>query len=116
VSSALAIVLAIAPRSISLFVADELVWQSASILAIILGAMAVLLQARQQLHMLREEAVQIHWLWHLLAWMLAASSAILFVLALVIDARITAYYVGGVSLLIPLCLWVFIGVVFRRFF
>lgn len=116
VTAALAIVLAIAPRSISLFVADEVVWYAVSILAIILGSMAMLLQARQQLHMPREEAVQIHWVWHVLAWILAASSAILFILALFNGARISAYYVSGVSLLVPLCLWVFIGVVFRRFF
>ena len=115
-SSSLAIVLALAPRAISLFAADEVVWTAASILAITLGTMAILVQVRLQLRMSREEALQIHWVWHLMAWLLAVCIAVLFVLALFSGDRITAYYVGGVSLMIPLCLWVFIGVVFRRFF
>ena len=75
-----------------------------------------MLQTRLQLSMSREEAVQIHWLWHVGAWALALASAMNFLLALVNDSQVTAFYVSGVSLLVPLCLWVFIGVVFRRFF
>ena len=115
-TSAIAIILALAPRSFGLFVADELIWYLASILAIVLGLMAIFLQAWQQFNMPRDEAVQIHWLWHFLAWTLAICSGLLFVFALVDGSRITAYYVSGVSMMIPLCLWVFIGVVFRRFF
>ncbi|MCP5089481.1 MAG: hypothetical protein GY949_01010 [Gammaproteobacteria bacterium] len=115
-SSALAIVLAIAPRSLSLFITGASVWYAASILAIVLGVLVLFLEARQQFQLSRDEAVQIHWLWHVLAWLLGASSAMLFILALFDSARITAYYVSGVSLLVPLCLWVFIGLVFRRFF
>jgi len=115
-TSATAIILALAPRSISLFVADDVVWYAASILAITLGTMAMLLQVSLQRRMAPNEAVQIHWLWHLSAWMLSAASGILFILAIFDSVRTTAYYVSGVSLMIPLCLLVFIGVVFRRFF
>ena len=115
-TAATAIILAMAPRSISLFLGDEVVWYVASILAITLGTLAVLLQVRLQLNMPPEESVQIHWLWHLLAWMLAIAIAVLFILALIDSERTTAYYVSGVSMMIPLCLLVFIGVVFRRFF
>lgn len=115
-SSALAIVLALVPRSISLFVADASVWGTASILAIILGSLVMVLQARQQLRMPRAEAAQIHWVWHVVAWALGISCGILFFLAFLDSAMVTAYYVSGVSLLIPLSLWCFIGVVFRRFF
>jgi len=70
----------------------------------------------QQLRMSRDEAVQIHWIWHFVAWSLGALSALLIVLALFDSTRAVAYYVAGISLLIPVCLWVFIAVVFRRFF
>lgn len=76
----------------------------------------MLLQGWQQFRMSRDEAVQIHWVWHGLAWAIAVSGGTLWVIALFDSADIAAYYVAGVSLMIPLCLWVFIGVVFRRFF
>jgi len=115
-SATVAIVLAISPRAISLFVTDASVWLSASILAIILGLLAMFLQARQQFRMSRDEAGQIHWLWHVVAWSLAVIGGGLFILAVVDDARTSAFFVSGVSLMVVLCLWVFIGVVFRRFF
>ncbi len=116
VTSALAIVYALVPRSISLFNDNGSIWRTASIVAVILGSMAMFSQARQQLRMSRGEAAKIHWLWHLVAWALAVSSAILFVLALLDSTRTIAYYVSGVSMMVPLSLWVFVGVVFRRFF
>jgi len=60
-SSALAIVLALAPRSIGLFIADVSVWYVASMLAIVLGSLTMFLQLWQQLRMTRDEAAQIHW-------------------------------------------------------
>ena len=115
-SSSLAIILAIAPRAISLFGVHNSVWFIAAVLAVSLGSLTMIMQIRLQLRMTREEAAQIHWVWHVGAWLLGVASAIVFILALLDSSRITAYYVGGVSLLVPLCLWVFIGVVFRRFF
>ncbi len=116
ITSALAIVYALVPRSISLFNDNGSVWRTASIVAVILGSMAMFSQARHQLRMSRGEAAKIHWLWHFVAWALGVSSAILFVLALLDSTRTIAYYVSGVSLMVPLSLWVFVGVVFRRFF
>lgn len=115
-TSALAIILSLAPRSISLFTSDEKAWYAATILAITMGSLNILMAARQQLRMSRDQAAQIHWVWHWLAWTLGVSAGTLWGLALFDSANIAAYYVGGVSLMIPLCLWVFIGVVFRRFF
>jgi len=115
-TAALAIIFSLTPRVLSLFTADVNVWYAATILAISLGSLNMLLAARQQLRMSRDEAVQIHWVWHWLAWTLTASGGVLWVLALFDTANTTAYYVGGVSLMIPLCLWVFIGLVFRKFF
>jgi hypothetical protein len=115
-SASIAIILAIVPRAISLYGADEVAWVGASVLALCIGSLAIVLQTRLQLSMSREEAVQLHWLWHVGAWALALASAMNFLLALVNDSQVTAFYVSGVSLLVPLCLWVFIGVVFRRFF
>lgn len=66
--------------------------------------------------MARHEAEQIHWAWHFVAWSLAVGVAALFVLALVDTSMTSAYLVAAVSLMIPLSLNVFIGVVFRRFF
>ncbi len=115
-TAALAIIFSLTPRAFSLFTGDANVWYAATILAITIGSLNMLLQARQQLRMSRDEAVQIHWVWHWLAWPIAVSGGILWVLALIDSANTAAYYVGGVSLMIPLCLWVFIAVVFRRFF
>jgi hypothetical protein len=114
--SALAIILALAPRSISLFVTDASVWYAATILAFVLGSISMFVQVRLQLRMSRDEAAQIHWMWHFVAWALSIASGLLFLLAILDSTRITAFYVSGVSLLIPLSLWVFIGLVFRRFF
>lgn len=116
INSSLAIVLALAPRSIGLFSADVSIWYVASILALVLGFLAMVLQLWQQLRMTPDEAVQIHWLWHVIAWILGICVGILFIFGLFDSVRIVAFYVGGVSLMVPLCLWVFIGVVFRRFF
>ena len=116
ITSALAIVYALLPRAISLFNDDGSIWRTASIVAVVFGSVAMFLQARQQLHMSRGEAAQIHWLWHIVAWALSLFVAVLFVLALLDSTRTIAYYVSGVSMMIPLCLWVFVGVVFRRFF
>lgn len=115
-SSSLAIILAITPRAISMFSAADSVWFAACVVALALGSIALLMQIRFQLQMTREEAAQIHWLWHVGAWMLAVAIVAMFVMALLDSSRTTAYYVSGVSLAVPLCLWVFIGVVFRRFF
>lgn len=115
-TSSLAIILALAPRAISLFATGNPVWFISSLLALFLGALIMFMQGRQQLRMTREEAAQIHWIWHIGAWALGGAVAILIVLGLLDSGRITAYYVSGVSMLMPLCLWVFIGVVFRRFF
>ncbi len=104
------------PRAIILFVADELVWFSSTVVALVLGMTNMAVQVRLQLRMSREEALQIHWAWHVVAWGLGIISAILFVLALLDSTRTTAFYVSAVSMLVPLSLWVFIGLVFRRFF
>jgi hypothetical protein len=116
ITSALAIVYSLIPRSISLFNDNESIWRTASIVAVIFGLAAMFLQGRQQLHMSRGEAAEINWLWHVVAWALSLFSGALFVLALVDSTKTVAYYVSGVSVLVPLSLWVFIGVVFRRFF
>ena len=90
--------------------------RAASSAAVVLGSAAMFLQARQQLLMSRGEAAQIHWLWHAVAWALAVFCSVLFVLALVDSTNTIAYYVSGVSMMVPLCLWFCVGVVFRRFF
>ena len=115
-AATLAIVLALSPRAISQFTTVATAWLSASVLAITLGTLAMILQVRLQLRMSRDEAAQIHWLWHLIAWTFAICAAILFLLGLFDRTRTSAYFVSGVTLLVPLCLWVFVGVVFRRFF
>ena len=115
-SATVAIVLALSPRVISLFMPVASAWLPATVLAIVLGLLAVFLQARLQIKMSRAEATQIHWLWHFVAWMLCICITIFFVLGLFDSTRISAHFVSGVTLLVPLCLWVFVGVVFRRFF
>ena len=47
ITSALAIVYALVPRSISLFTDDGSIWRTTSIVAVVLGTAAMFLQARQ---------------------------------------------------------------------
>jgi hypothetical protein len=115
-SAALAIVLALSPRALSLFFADAQVWRIAAAVGLALGGTAMSLQIRQQLKMTRDEAEKIHWLWHGVAWSLALLAGAFFILALVDAARGSAYFVAGVSVTILLSLTVFTAVVFRRFF
>ncbi len=115
-SAALAIVLALAPRTLALFLAEAQAWRIAAMVGIGFGGLAMLLQARQQFRMSRDEAVKIHWLWHAVAWLLAATAAVLLILALIDAGRTSAYFVTGLSVMVLLSLTVFIAVVFRRFF
>lgn len=114
--AALAIVLAMAPPVIGMFTGGASIWFWATVLGITLGSCNMVLQIRLQLRMPSVEAEQIHWVWHVVAWGLGISVAVLFVLGLIDSSQTSAYYVSGVSMLVPLCLWVFVGVVFRRFF
>jgi hypothetical protein len=115
-SASIAVVLSIMPRALGMLVTGDDVWMIASVTAIVLGSPALVLQARQQIRMSRDEAAQIHAIWHVVAWALGIASSVLFILAIASEAQTTAYYVSAVSTLVPLSLWVFIGVVFRRFF
>ena len=116
ISSALAIIFALVPRAISLFNDDGSAWHTATITAAILGSGAMYLQIRQQIRMSRGEAAKIHWLWHFAAWALSVSVGVLLVLAILDSTNTIAYYVSAVSMMVPLSLLVFVGVVFRRFF
>ena len=109
-SSVLAIVLALAPRSISLFIVGDAIWDISLIVGIVLGSLTMFLMAWHHLHMPREEAAKVHWLWHAGAWAFGMSAAVLFLLAALRLSNISALYVGGVTLLVPLALWCFISV------
>jgi len=114
-SATLAIILSLLPRALSLHFSEQFVWTVSAIAAIVLGGLAMLLVAWRQFHMSKEEAALVHWGWHLGAWSLGFVAAVCFVLAVVHETETYAYYVSGVSALIPLGLFTFIGVVFRRF-
>lgn len=114
--AALAIVLAMLPRVLILFVNEEAIWRVSVITGLVLGTIVMALQAKQQFTMSRHEAAKIHWLWHTTAWMLGVIAAILLAMALLDVTRTSAYFVAAVSMMILLSLTVFIAVVFRRFF
>ena len=76
-TAAFAIVVALAPRAFRQFLVEAMAWQSATILAIVLGVLSMYLQARHQQEMSPDESSRIHWLWHLVAWGLASSCAVL---------------------------------------
>jgi hypothetical protein len=115
-TAALAIVLALVPRALALFVPEAEVWRTAAMGGLVFGSVAMVLQARQQFAMSRKEAAKIHWLWHTVAWLLAGLSAVMLIMALVDSASASAYFVAGVTVMVMLSLTVFIAVVFRRFF
>lgn len=115
-SASIAIVLALLPRALSFHIADTSVWTTASAVGIVLGGLAMGHVAWRQLRMPKHEAALVHWGWHIGAWSLALLASILLVLAAISDARAAAFFVSGVSAMIPLGLFCFIGVVFRRFF
>jgi hypothetical protein len=115
-SASLALVLAIAPRPISLFMTDSSIWPVAAGCAIFLGLLTSILQIRLQLRMSSDEAAKIHMLWHIFAWGFGVVASVFFISAVFYQEKAAAFFVAGVSTLVALSLTVFIGLVFRRFF
>jgi hypothetical protein len=114
-TASLAIVMALMPRALSLHLDGPSRWTVASAISLTLACLGIGIVAWRQLHMSNEEAALVHWGWHVGAWSLALFSLILLVLSLVFPANASAFYVSSVSILIPLGLFCFIGVIFRRF-
>lgn len=115
-TSVLAIVLAISPRILSLHFCSEVVWPVAIAIAMGFGSGLAWLEARAQRRMTPEEAAQIHPMWHFGAWGLAAVSGVFFVSGFVLNESAAEFYTTGVGFVVSICLFVFVGLVFRRFF
>ena len=115
-SSVFAVLLALIPRALSLYGFDVSVWKIATIVAIIVGSGIMVLMARAQMSMSREEASKIHWGWHVSSWGMGFAAAGLLFLGLVQSAYAAAFYVSAASIMVVLALWSFVAVVFRRFF
>ncbi|MFN3230940.1 MAG: hypothetical protein ACE363_02135 [Alphaproteobacteria bacterium] len=115
-SGSMAVLAAIIPSGLSLFVTGDLLWTIALALAATLAVPAMFLQLKHQLVMSEEEAAKIHWGWHAAAWGMGLAAFALIVLGLIGLGDSDAMYVAAVSLIVVLALWSFVSVVFRNFF
>jgi|APSaa5957512535_1039671.scaffolds.fasta_scaffold46402_2 hypothetical protein len=115
-SSILAIVLALTPSSLRLFFSEEVVWQYSVYLSIALGSIVSILMAWEQLHMSTTETRSVNWLWHVPPWGMAIAVMTSLAFAVVQDANYVEAFVISATLMIPLSLWCFTAIVFRKFF
>jgi hypothetical protein len=115
-SAVMIVILALTPQVLHLYDLAADVWPVALTVAVMFGSISAVYQARVQSKMTREEALKIHWGWHVGAWSLAAVSALFIVSGLAGFMKAEAAYVTAVSIMLVVGLWCFVGVVFRRFF
>ncbi len=116
VTSIIAIVLALIPRAFSLYLNDDRTWEYSLWVFFILGSVSAFLEAKAQWLMSKDEAAKIHIGWHIGAWGLAGCTAIAVLLGLFNPQLAPQHYVTGVILLVVTSLFVFTGLIFRRFF
>ena len=116
VNGSMAIVFALLPRGLSFFVLGEELWTVSLVVVALIATFAASYQVRVQLKMSREEAARIHWGWHVTAWGLAAIAGIFVIAGLFGLADAIGMYVGATSFVALIQLWMFVAVVFRKFF
>ncbi len=115
-TSATAIIYSLTPGVLNLYFVEQTAWDISIVLAMLLGIVVSLVMVWEQWHMSTKESKKVNWKWHVPAWGFSTSAYVLVVLAFFSESNATAFYVGGISLMIPISLWCFIAVVFRKYF
>ena len=104
------------PRVFALYLEDNRVWEYSLWISVFLLTLAGYLEGKAQLSMDKAEAGKIHVGWHVGAWGLATCSVIAVVGGLINPQFAAQNYVTGVFFSVLVSLFVFTGLIFRRFF
>lgn len=115
-ASALAIFLSLTPSTLFLYFPEDVAWHYSLMLAIFGGLLMSLLMGWVQWHMPQEESVKVNRLWHVPPWTIGFLIFILLTHANYTGNNIQGAYIAAVTLFVPISLWCFVAVVFRRFF
>lgn len=115
-TSILGIVLGLTPGTLSTYLTGQAVWEASLIVALAGAAVVTVLTVWEQWNMSAEESSKVHWLWHVPPWVLSSCATILLLLAFFNESYMMAFYVGGTSLMVPVALWCFVSIVFRKYF
>jgi hypothetical protein len=94
---------------------EDAAWYYSLLVGISGGLIVSFLMGWEQWHMSREESAKINNLWHVPPWAISALISILLVYASYTGSNIREAYITAVTLTIPISLWCFIAIVFRRF-
>jgi hypothetical protein len=115
-ASSVAIVVSLTPSTLMLFVSEQTAWKCALYVILILGSVMGILMGFEQKHVRLNKEEGESLLWHIPPWAIASCMLILGVYALYTGNKIEEVVIATATLCIPLSLWNFIALVFRRFF
>ena len=115
-ASAIAIVLGLTPTTLMNYYDEDLSWRYSLYIGMIAGLVMTLLMAWEQYNMSDQEAQSVHWFWHVPPWGTGGISFIVLGNAFLQDANFMAAYVTATTLFVPISLWCFTAIVFRKFF
>jgi hypothetical protein len=115
-ASSLAIVQSFIPQTLLLYFDEAAAWFYSLVLAGFGGLVFAILMGLEQWHMPKEEAVKVNMLWHVPPWCLGLLIFSLMNYAIFTGDSVQAAYITSATLTIPMSLWCFIALVFRRFF
>ena len=100
----------------NLFLEERAAWEASLYVGLACATTVGALMGWEQWHMPQQEAVEVNWLWHVPPWAIATISTMMLVFAYFDPTNLAAFYVAGTACQIPLALWCFVAIVFRRFF
>ena len=110
------IILCLLPRVLSLFFPEAAVWEICVFVVVVLGPIIAAYQAWDQFIMPHEEAIKVHWGWHVPGWTLTVFSFLFLIAAALGLLAADGGYMVAMTLLLSVTLWCFIAIVFRKFF
>jgi len=115
-ASSMAMVVSLSPSTLMLFVSETAAWNYTLYLTLSLGSVMGILMGLEQKNVIlnREEGESL--LWHIPPWVIALCMFILGVYAIYTGNKIEEVVIAAATLCIPLSLWNFVALVFRRFF
>ena len=115
-ASSTAMVVSLSPSTLMLFVSEAAAWNYTLYLNLSLGSVMGILMGLEQKHVIlnREEGESL--LWHIPPWSIALCLFTLGVYALYTGEKVEEVVIASATLYIPLSLWNFVALVFRRFF
>ncbi len=114
--SAFAIMFGILPGVLSTISSDAFAWHTSRNLGLVCAVVITYIMLRHQLTMSSEESSDYSWWWHIPSWSLGSLGTAFNLMTFLQPQYLTGYFTLGVSCMIPISLWCFIALVFRRYF